>query len=83
MRRRSIGWALAFLGLVVFAIPWFLWGQSGAFGGLPVWVWWHVGWLVLASAVFWQFARTDWGLWIVDGQAAPRGDDADGSGDRS
>lgn len=58
------GWGVAFGVLVVFAVPWFLWGVSDVVWGLPVWLWWHVGWMGLASLAFWLFSRRAWGLWI-------------------
>lgn len=54
--------------LIVFTIPWFLWGDARLVLGLPLWLWWHVGWMVLASAVFWLFTRHAWGIWIVDSE---------------
>jgi hypothetical protein len=36
-----------------------------------VWLWWHIGWMALASIVFAVFAHTDWGLGI--GTVNPRG----------
>ncbi|MEM4782217.1 MAG: DUF3311 domain-containing protein [Halalkalicoccus sp.] len=57
-------WGIAFVLLIVFAVPWFLWGDSTVVWGLPVWLWWHVGWMVLASLAFWLFSRRAWGLWI-------------------
>ena len=60
------GWAVAMAVLVALAIPWFLWGDSRTALGLPLWLWWHIGWLTLSSAVFWLFARRAWGIWITD-----------------
>lgn len=57
-------WGIAFVLLIVFAVPWFLWGSSRVVAGLPVWLWWHVGWMVLASLTFRLFSRRAWGLWI-------------------
>jgi Protein of unknown function (DUF3311) len=57
-------WGLVFVVLVVFAVPWFLWGDARVIRGLPVWLWWHVGWMGLASFAFWLFSRRAWGLWI-------------------
>jgi hypothetical protein len=68
MDRRSFGWAVVFLGLAALAVPWFLWGSGQVVAGLPIWLWWHVGWLGLTSLLFAVFVRTDWGLWV-----APRG----------
>jgi len=59
-----IGWGIAFLLLAALGIPWFLWGVDSVVAGLPVWIWWHVGWMVLAAAVFWLFTQRSWGLWI-------------------
>ncbi|MFB6069822.1 MAG: DUF3311 domain-containing protein [Halanaeroarchaeum sp.] len=64
MRRRSLAWATVFVALAALAVPWFLWGSATVVAGLPIWIWWHVGWLVLTSAVFYGFTRTDWGLWM-------------------
>ena len=66
-----IGWGIAFLLLAALGIPWFLWGSDRVVAGLPVWIWWHVGWMVLTAGVFWLFARRSWGLWI-ERDAAPR-----------
>ena len=65
--------------LVVFAVPWFLW-RNNTVVGLPLWLWWHVGWMVLASGVFALFARRAWGIGIESqtdersGADAARGD---------
>ncbi len=83
-RLRRIGWALAFLLLGVFGIPWFLWGVDTIVFGLPVWLWWHIGVMVGATLLFWLFARTDWGIWIEpDPTAEPDGKPtAESNGDR-
>ena len=61
-------WAVVFLALVVLAVPWFLWGDSRTIAGLPLWLWWHVGWLVVTAGVFYVFTRLGWGIWTgVDG----------------
>ncbi|MCH7660827.1 MAG: DUF3311 domain-containing protein [Euryarchaeota archaeon] len=57
-------WGAVFVLLIVFAVPWFLWGSSRLVAGLPVWLWWHIGWMALASLAFWLFSRRAWGLWI-------------------
>jgi hypothetical protein len=57
-------WGSVFVLLIVFSVPWFLWGSSQVIVGLPVWIWWHVGWMVLASLAFWVFSQRAWGLWI-------------------
>jgi hypothetical protein len=53
-------WILALAVLVTFAVPWFMWGSSAVVAGLPVWVWWHIGWMALASVVFALFTREAW-----------------------
>lgn len=57
-------WWIAFAVLIVFAVPWFLWGVDSVVAGLPVWLWWHAGWMALASIAFGLFARRAWGLGI-------------------
>jgi hypothetical protein len=64
---RALGWAVVAIVLVTLAVPWFLWGSSTVVAGLPVWIWWHVGWLALTSAIFYAFTRTDWGLGVEPG----------------
>ena len=59
------------ISLVGLAIPWFLWGDSRTAFGLPLWLWWHIGWMIVAAAVFRLFARRAWGLWIVEGGETP------------
>lgn len=59
------GWMLVISVLVVFTIPWFLWGNDQIIAGLPLWLWWHVGWMLVASLVFSLFARRAWGLGVV------------------
>lgn len=60
------GWAIVFGVLIAFAVPWFMWGASEVAFGLPLWLWWHVAWMALATGVFWLFATRAWGLGIVD-----------------
>lgn len=60
------GWGVLMGILIAFAIPWFLWGDSRIAFGLPLWLWWHIGWMIVATLVFWLFTRRAWGLWIVD-----------------
>lgn len=57
-------WALVFAVIVAFAVPWFLWRNATVVAGLPIWLWWHVGWLVLTSATFYVFSTRGWGLWM-------------------
>ncbi|MFC7008755.1 DUF3311 domain-containing protein [Halalkalicoccus salilacus] len=63
-RVEGYGWWMTFTVLIVLAVPWFLWGVDRVVVGLPVWVWWHVGWMALASLCFRLFARRAWGLGI-------------------
>jgi hypothetical protein len=63
---RAAGWAVVALVLMTLAVPWFLWGDAATAFGLPVWLWWHIGWMVLASVVFAVFAHTDWGLGVEE-----------------
>ncbi|WP_336343108.1 DUF3311 domain-containing protein [Halalkalicoccus ordinarius] len=63
-RAEAYGWGITFLVLIVLAVPWFLWGVDSVVAGLPVWLWWHVGWMALASLCFWLFTRQAWGLAI-------------------
>lgn len=58
-------WLGVFLLLIALAIPWFLWGQDDVIAGLPVWLWWHIGWMLVAGVVFWRFADRWWGLGIT------------------
>jgi len=60
VRIRTLGWALAATVLVVFSVPWFWWGDSRTAVGLPLWLWWHIAWMGLATVVFSLFVRTDW-----------------------
>ncbi|WP_306053065.1 DUF3311 domain-containing protein [Natronococcus wangiae] len=69
------GWLAVAVGLCALAIPWFLWNDATLVAGIPLWLWWHVGWMVLASVVFWLFARRAWGVGIE----SPDGDSGDGS----
>lgn len=66
--RSEVGWGVVFGVLVAFAIPWFMWGDATVVAGLPVWLWWHIGWLALASVAFALFARRDWGAFVGVGR---------------
>jgi hypothetical protein len=57
---RNAAWLAVFLGLAVFAIPWFAWGDSTIVAGLPAWLWYHVAWLGLTTAVFYAFTQRGW-----------------------
>ena len=65
-------WWVTFAVLIAFAVPWFLWGVDSVLAGLPVWLWWHVAWMVLASILFWLFTRRAWGLGIEIGKVDER-----------
>ncbi|MFC7201521.1 DUF3311 domain-containing protein [Halospeciosus flavus] len=66
--RSAVGWGVVFAVLVALAIPWFMWGDTTVVAGLPVWLWWHVGWLALTSVAFALFARRDWGTFVGVGR---------------
>jgi hypothetical protein len=61
-----LGWTVAALVLMALAVPWFMWGSDAVVAGLPVWVWWHVGWLCLTALVFRLFTVRAWGLGIEE-----------------
>lgn len=61
-------WVVVFAVLIVFAVPWFLWGNDRVVAGLPVWIWWHVGWMAAAAITFRVFAGRAWGLGIEEGR---------------
>ncbi|MFP8951807.1 DUF3311 domain-containing protein [Natrialbaceae archaeon A-arb3/5] len=82
MRRLELaGWIATALVLCALAIPWFLWGDDRLVAGIPLWLWWHIGWMGLASIVFWLFTQRAWGIGIETGagsDAADAGSDAGG-----
>jgi len=59
-RLRLAGWATVAFVLVALAVPWFLWRDATVLAGLPLWIWWHVGWMALASVVFYVFTKRAW-----------------------
>jgi hypothetical protein len=63
---RTAAWTAVALGLMALAVPWFAWNDAAVAAGLPLWLWWHIGWMALASVVFAVFARTDWGLGVEE-----------------
>jgi len=65
--REELFWGLVAFALSALAIPWFLWGSDAVLAGLPVWLWWHIGWMGLSATVFYVFTRTAWGLGIEGG----------------
>jgi ribose/xylose/arabinose/galactoside ABC-type transport system permease subunit len=79
MTSRDLLWIPVFAVLVAFAVPWFMWGTDAVVAGLPVWLWWHVGWMVLAAACFRRFAAGAWdrGMGLDPEVDRGRGDDVD------
>lgn len=68
-------WAVVALVLVVFSVPWFLWGNSTTVAGLPVWLWWHIFWMLLASVAFYVFGRRAWGIGVDVGETVEEGNE--------
>ncbi|WP_207587025.1 DUF3311 domain-containing protein [Halomontanus rarus] len=66
-RTGVLRWTGAAVVLVALSIPWFLWGNDTVVAGLPIWLWWHVGWMGLAAGGFWVFATRAWGVGIETG----------------
>jgi hypothetical protein len=60
----AAAWVAVLAVVVVLAVPWFLWRSSVVAYGLPVWLWWHIGWMLLAAVVFYAFSRRAWGLGV-------------------
>lgn len=58
---RNVAWLAVFLALAVFAVPWFMWGDSTVVAGLPAWLWYHIVWLALTALVFYVFSQHGWG----------------------
>jgi len=71
-RAERYGWVVAIAVLAAFAVPWFLWGDARTAAGLPLWLWWHVGWMVLSTVVFWLFTRRAWGVGVTDAAGGER-----------
>ena len=71
-------WIPTFAILVAFAVPWPLWGVDRVVAGLPVWIWWHVGWLGLCTVLFALFVRS--GAWDRGMGRRPGADPVDGTG---
>jgi len=63
-RLETLGWAAGAVLLAALAVPWFLWRDSTVVAGLPLWIWWHVGWMALASLGFYAFTRYGWGVGV-------------------
>ncbi|WP_229122702.1 DUF3311 domain-containing protein [Halapricum desulfuricans] len=67
-RVRIALWGTVAFVLIALAVPWFMWRSDAVIAGLPVWIWWHVGWLGLASVVFYVFTQRAWGLGVERGE---------------
>jgi hypothetical protein len=63
-RVETVLWAVVLLVVVALAVPWFLWRSSAVAFGLPVWLWWHIGWMGVAAIVFYAFGQRAWGLGV-------------------
>lgn len=57
-------WVVVASVLVVFSVPWFLWGNAATVRGVPVWIWWHTVWMLLTSVAFYVFGRRAWGIGV-------------------
>ncbi|WP_136718360.1 DUF3311 domain-containing protein [Halorientalis salina] len=64
--RERIVWSLVAVVLAALAIPWFLWRDGTVIAGLPLWLWWHIGWMGLAAVVFRIFANRAWGVGVEE-----------------
>jgi hypothetical protein len=72
-RLETLGWAVGAFLLAALAVPWFLWRDSTVVAGLPLWIWWHVGWMCLASLGLYAFTRYGWGVGVERAPAATDG----------
>ncbi|WP_336359966.1 DUF3311 domain-containing protein [Haladaptatus sp. ZSTT2] len=61
---KYILWTVVALVLVALSVPWFLWDDSRVAFGLPLWIWWHIGWMGVTAGVFYVFAQRAWGLGV-------------------
>jgi len=68
-RSERVAWTVVFAVVLALAVPWFMWRSDTVVAGLPLWLWWHVGWLCLTSVTFYVFTQRAWGIW-VGGEAA-------------
>lgn len=78
--KHTIVWAGIFTILTIFAVPWFLWGNETIIAGLPIWLWWHIGWMGLASVIFYLFTKTAWDGMMGTDEGPPRGQEPTGRG---
>ncbi|WP_255148786.1 DUF3311 domain-containing protein [Halorarius halobius] len=65
-------WAAVLLTVAALSVPWFLWRSSAVAFGLPVWLWWHIGWMGVAAVTFYAFGKRAWGLGIEPSDASNR-----------
>lgn len=63
-RLKLWGWLAVAVVISGLSIPWFLWRDSTVVAGVPLWLWWHIGWMVFTSVVCWLFTQHAWGLGI-------------------
>lgn len=66
-------WGVTFAVLIAFAVPWFMWGNATVVAGLPIWLWWHIAWMVLTAVTFYLFSRRAWGLGVPGAEAGGDG----------
>mgnify|MGYP000099499984 CR=1 FL=1 len=66
-RVQIVAWSVIGFVLIALAVPWFMWRSGTVVAGMPIWLWWHVGWLVLASVIFYVFTQRAWGLGVERG----------------
>lgn len=65
--RDELVWAVTAVVLIALAVPWFLWRSDAVIASLPIWLWWHIGWIALTAVVFKAFADRAWGIGIREG----------------
>ncbi|QZA88299.1 DUF3311 domain-containing protein [Salinarchaeum sp. IM2453] len=64
VNRMLVVWSIVGAILVGLAIPWFLWGVDQVVAGLPVWIWWHIVWMIVAAILFRIFVKRAWGIGV-------------------
>lgn len=69
-RRERVGWVAVTVVILALAIPWFLWGDGRLWLGLPLWLWWHIAWLAMATGVLYLFVTRAWGAFVTRGEPA-------------
>lgn len=59
---RKIGWLLVWVVLVILSLDFFNWGRTPRlYFGLPGWLWWEVGLVLLVAISFGILTRFAWG----------------------